>query len=82
MTQIIIAHGKKSHNFAPETTEVQPAPFVPHSIAWEEFGFADETDPTYDRDEALDSVAYQQWVEDRLLMDNDEDVPCEDYGLR
>lgn len=82
MTQIIEAHGKKSHNYAPDTIEPAPAPFVPHSIAWEEFGFADETDPTYDRDEAFDQVAYQQWLEAGPLEDNDEDVPCEDYGLR
>jgi hypothetical protein len=73
MTQIITAQ-----QLAAQITEA-PEPFAvehaPYSIAWEEFGGADEIDPSYDQDPLLDAVAYQQWAEAQDHGDDDWEHP-------
>lgn len=43
---------------------------APHSIVWQEIGGAQYDEPTFDRDEILDAVAFQRWQEDLVLQDD------------
>lgn len=61
MTQIVLI--KRKH-IKPAVVREEPA--KPFGIVWQEIGGAQYDDPTWDRDEVLDAVAFDQWQLDQI----------------